>query len=108
MQVGEQHQIGPQKTKFLGLGFLDLDHQVGPPGLLTAHQPGTGGGEVSVADACPQAGPLLHPHLHAEGDQLADAVWGEGHPLFIAFDFGGDPNTGHGCRQLCCCHGARN
>ena len=53
VQVGEQHQIGAQKAEFLGLGLLDLHHQMGAPGFCGAHQPGPGGGEGGIAEASP-------------------------------------------------------
>ena len=95
MEVGEQHQIRPEETEFLGLGLLHLHHQVGGPGLLAAYQPGPRGAVVVVGDADPMAGACFHPHLHPLAHQLPHAVWGEGHPLLIALDLGGHTDRGH-------------
>ena len=108
VQVGEQHQIGPQESELLRLGFLHLHHQVGGPGLLAIHQPGAGGGVIGVRHAGPSAGTGLHPHLHALANQLPHAIGGEGHPLFVALDLRGHANAGHrggvGGRSARHCH----
>ena len=43
VQVGEEHLIGAEEGEFLHLGFLDLDHEVGAPGVFAADQFGPGG-----------------------------------------------------------------
>ena len=109
VEIGEEHQVGPQEAELLRLRLLHLHHQVGRPGVLAAHQPGAGGGVVVIADADPVARPRLDAHLHPLAHQLPHPIGGEGHPLLIALDLPRHADAGHrgdqGSRQAGGCHG---
>ena len=105
VQVGEQHHVVPQEAEFLALRLLHLHHQMGAPGVLTAHQLGSGCGEGLIADAGSRPGPGLDPHLQPLADQFPYGIGGEGHPLLIGLDFPGHADAGHRGRQDGGCHG---
>ena len=76
VQVGEEHLIGAEEGEFLHLGFLDLDHEVGAPGVFAADQFGPGGQVGRVLNAGPGPGVLFHPHREAMAHQLAYGIGG--------------------------------
>ena len=106
MQVGEQHHVLAEEAEFLRLGFLDLHHQVGPPGFIAAHHRCPRRSEGVVGDAGPVARTGFDPHLQPLAHQLPDGIRGEGHPLFIGLDLPRNTDAGHRCRKDGGCHRA--
>ena len=96
MQVGEQGLSGPQQGDFGGLGLLDLYDEIRfrKNGGRLIHDAAAGlfilGGEESGADP----GIALHENSVAVFDKLPGGGRGEGHAVFLRFDFGGDANDG--------------
>ena len=86
VQIGEQHQITPQKAEFFWLWLLHLHHQVRTPGFRLIHHGRPGGFKRRIADASAFAGSLLDAHLQAMAHQLPHRIGCERHPPFIGLD----------------------
>ena len=80
VQVGEQHGLLPQPVVLGGDRLLDLDHQLGRPGVGDRHDLGARALVVVVGDPSSQAGSALDEHVMAVGAQRPCAGIGQRHP----------------------------
>ena len=92
MQVGEQHEAGPEPVELLGLRLLDLEHELGarPHVVGSGHDLGPGGAVVVVGDRRAGAGVALDDDRRAVGGELVHPVGGDGNPVLSVFPLAGN------------------
>ena len=94
VEVGEQHQIGPEVAELRRLGLLDLAHQTGalPDLRRGGHDRGARPPVLVVGDARGDARAGLDQHLGPGVQQLADAVRRDGDAVLLGLDLTGHPD----------------
>src|SRR5205085_8697295 len=80
-EVGEEDGFIAEPGVLVGLGLLDLDHQLGRPGVVGRDDGRAGGRVLGVEDRRVLARARLHQHLVPVGDQLAGPVGRERDPV---------------------------
>ena len=94
VQVGEQDLPLAQAFALLGLGFLDLDDHLGALEDLggIVGDLGTGAAVFVLVGADTGARALFDDHVMAVGDHFVHTVGGQADPVFVDFDFLGNPD----------------
>ena len=96
VEVGEQDEVRAQIRKLGFLRLLHLADKLRRPRSIRVDHGRSGGGEISVAEGRPGAGPRLDEHLVAERRQSPDAIRRDGDSALRDLHLGRDSDDHDG------------